>query len=89
MDEQEIGRIVVFLLIGCIAGWLAGVILRGRGLGLIGNIIIGVIGSYLGAWIFRVLKIQVGGEWIGPIVMSTVGALALLFIIGLFTPVRK
>lgn len=53
------------------------------GFGLLGNIIVGVLGAVFGGWLFGVLRISVGGEWIGPIVTATVGAAVLLFIIGL------
>lgn len=81
MDAQQI---VVFIIIGGIAGWLAGVILKTGGFGLVGNIIIGILGAVLGGWLFGVLGISIGGgEWIGPIVTATVGAVVLLFVIGL------
>ena len=80
---MELEQAVVFLVIGGIAGWLAGLILKRGGLGLIGNIIIGILGAILGGWLFDVLKISIGGEWLGPIVTATVGAVLLLFVIGL------
>lgn len=89
MDTELIVKIVVFLLIGGASGWLAGRILKGRGLGLIGNLLAGIIGSYLGAWIFDLLGFSVGGEWIGQIVTATVGALVLIFVFGIFRPVRR
>ena len=65
------------------AGWLAGLILKGGGFGIIGNIVIGVLGAMFGGWLFGVLGISVGGQWIGPIATATAGAVALLFVIGL------
>lgn len=73
----------VFLLIGAIAGWLAGLIMKGGGFGVLGNIIVGVIGAVLGGWLFGLLGISVGGKWVGPIITATVGAVVLLFVIGL------
>lgn len=75
---------LVFLAIGAIAGWLAGTILKGGGFGLAGNLIVGILGALLGGWLFKLLKISLGGEWFGPIVTATVGAVVLLFVIGLF-----
>jgi len=80
---MELEQAIIFVFIGGVAGWLAGIILKGGGFGLLGNIVIGVIGSILGGWLFNTLGISVGGEWVGPIVTATVGALALLFVIRL------
>lgn len=76
-------NIIYSLLIGAVSGWLAGVIKKGHGFGLFGNIIIGIIGAVMGGWIFGMLGIAAGSV-AGYIVMSIIGALALLFIIGLF-----
>lgn len=81
MDLQQT---LVFLAIGAIAGWLAGTILKGGGFGLAGNLIVGILGALVGGWLFKLLKISLGGEWFGPIVTATVGAVVLLFVIGLF-----
>ncbi len=77
-------QLLVFLLIGAIAGWLAGIILKGGGFGIIGNIIVGILGAFLGGWLFGVLGISIGGKWVGPLVTATIGAIVLLFIVGLF-----
>lgn len=76
-------QLLVFLLIGGVAGWLAGLIIKGGGLGIIGNIIVGVIGAVLGGWLFKVLGISAGGEWVGALITATVGAVVLLFVVGL------
>ena len=75
--------LVVFWLIGGVAGWLAGLIIKGGGLGIVENIVTGVIGSVLGGWIFGELCISVGGKWMGPLVTATSGAVVLLFAIDL------
>lgn len=80
MDLQQT---IIFLVIGGVAGWLAGLIIKGGGLGLVGNLIVGVLGALLGGWLFNLLKISIGGEWLGPIVTATAGAVVLLFVIGL------
>jgi uncharacterized membrane protein YeaQ/YmgE (transglycosylase-associated protein family) len=74
--------LLLFLLIGVVAGWLAGRLLRGGGLGLVGNLIVGVIGAFIGGWLFSALGVSIGGL-IGSLVMATVGAMVLLFLIGL------
>ncbi len=80
---MNVEQLVVFLLIGGVAGWLAGLITKGGGFGVIGCIVVGVIGAVLGGWIFGVLGISVGGKWVGPLVTATAGAVVLLFAIGL------
>ena len=70
-------HLIFFLLIGLVAGWLAGLIMRGGGLGLLGNMVVGVIGAFLGGFLFDVLRITVGG-FIGSLVTATVGAGVLL-----------
>ena len=72
-----------FLIIGAVAGWLAGQIMKGRGFGLIGNIVVGVIGALLGGWLFGALGISAGGGLIGSLVTALIGAVVLLFVVGL------
>ncbi|HOT47158.1 MAG TPA: GlsB/YeaQ/YmgE family stress response membrane protein [Spirochaetota bacterium] len=74
--------ILILVAIGLVAGWLAGMIWKGGGFGILWNIIIGVAGSFLGGWIFRLLGISYGGI-IGSIVAALVGALILLAIVNL------
>ncbi|MDZ4725099.1 MAG: GlsB/YeaQ/YmgE family stress response membrane protein [Leptospira sp.] len=73
---------IVFLLIGLIAGWLTGKILRGKGFGLIANLVIGVIGSFLGGVVFRFVGFHAGG-WLAEIVVAVVGSILLVFVLGL------
>ena len=75
-------NIVLFLLIGLVAGWLAGKIIKGKGFGLLGNLIVGCIGALLGGFLFGQLGIDFYGI-IGALVAALVGALILLWIIGL------
>jgi len=76
--------LIVALVIGVIAGWLAGKILKGTGFGLIGDLIVGVIGSYIGAWLWDVLRLPpIDGFWGTAIVSSTVGAIVLLVLLRL------
>ena len=71
-----------FLVVGLIAGWLAGKIVKGGGFGLIGDLVVGVIGSYIGGYLFKVFDLSVYGT-IGEIIMATIGAILLLWIIRL------
>ena len=73
-------HIVWFLLIGLIAGWLAGKLTKGRGFGVIGDIVIGVIGAFIGGFLFRMLGLSAGGM-IGSIVVATVGAIVLVYVV--------
>ncbi len=75
--------ILLFLLIGACAGWLAGNMMKGGGFGLLGNIVVGIIGSVVGGFLFGLLGISAGGM-IGSIVTATAGAAVLLFLVGLF-----
>ena len=76
--------LIVILIVGLIAGWLAGKIMRGSGFGIIGDIIIGIIGAFIGTWLWGALHLPViANFWVSAIVISTVGACVLLFIIRL------
>ena len=74
--------LIWFLLIGLIAGWLAGRVMRGGGFGVIGDMIVGVIGALIGGWLFGVLGISAGGL-IGSIITAFVGAVLLLLLLRL------
>lgn len=71
------------LLVGVIAGWLAGMISRGGGFGIWGDLITGIVGSYIGSFLFNLMGISTYGL-IGSIVASTIGAIVLLWVIRLF-----
>lgn len=74
--------IVLFIIVGIIAGWLAGLIWKGRGFGLLGDLGVGVAGSFLGGYLFSQLGVHFRG-FIGLTVSALVGALLLLYIVGL------
>ncbi|MDX2045156.1 MAG: GlsB/YeaQ/YmgE family stress response membrane protein [Chitinophagaceae bacterium] len=75
-----------FIIIGGVAGWLAGLIMKGEGFGLIGNIIIGILGALIGGWLAGEMGIRIGRGLGGRLLVSTGGAVVLLFLINL---VRK
>jgi uncharacterized membrane protein YeaQ/YmgE (transglycosylase-associated protein family) len=77
--------LLAFLIVGLIAGWLAGMIMRGRGMGLIGDIVVGGIGAVIGGYIFSALGVNSGDSWIGWIITALVGAVILLFVVNLFS----
>jgi uncharacterized membrane protein YeaQ/YmgE (transglycosylase-associated protein family) len=72
-----------FLIIGAIAGWLAGQFMKGSGFGLLGDIIVGVIGAFLGGWLFGKLGIWPGGGLVGSLIVAFIGAVILLFLVRL------
>jgi len=72
-----------FLIVGLVAGWLAGVLVKGGGFGVIGDLVVGVIGAFLGGWLFSTLGASAGGGLLGSIIVATVGAVVLLFIVRL------
>ena len=72
----------LFLVIGLLAGWLAGNIMKGGGFGLVGDLVVGVIGAFLGGWIFSLLGVSTYGL-LGMLITALVGAVVLLFLIRL------
>jgi len=75
-------NLIIFLAVGALAGWLAGILIKGRGFGILGNIVVGTVGALLGGFVFGLLGITTGGL-IGAIVMATIGAIILLYSITL------
>ena len=78
-----LGGIVFLVIIGLVAGWLAGLIYKGSGFGLLGNLVVGVIGSFLGKFLFRAIGISISRGLIGELIPALAGALVLLFVIHL------
>jgi uncharacterized membrane protein YeaQ/YmgE (transglycosylase-associated protein family) len=74
-------QFVWFIIIGAVAGWLAGQIMKGGGFGILGNIIVGIVGAVIGGWVFGLLGISTGGGLIGALITAVVGAVILLFIV--------
>jgi uncharacterized membrane protein YeaQ/YmgE (transglycosylase-associated protein family) len=73
--------LLVFLLIGAIAGWLAGVIVKGFGFGLVGNIVVGIVGAFIAGLLFPAIGLGFGGGILAAIVDATLGAVILLILI--------
>ena len=71
-----------FLIIGLLAGWLAGHVVKGGGYGLVGDLIIGVIGAFIGGWLLGALGLFAGGL-IGRLITATIGAVVLLYLVRL------
>ena len=75
--------IILWLIIGAVAGWAAGNLMRGGGFGLLGNIVVGIVGAVIGGWVFGLLGIFPEGGVIGSLITAVVGACVLLFIVSL------
>jgi uncharacterized membrane protein YeaQ/YmgE (transglycosylase-associated protein family) len=75
--------LIIWLVVGAVAGWLAGIIVKGYGFGLVGNIIVGIIGGLIAGWLLPRLGIVIGGGYIAAIINAVIGAVILLLIIGL------
>ena len=73
-------EIIVTLLIGAIAGWLGSQLFKGRGLGLLGNIVVGILGSFVGYWLLGKMGVSFGAGWIGAILTGALGAIIILAI---------
>ena len=76
-------NLIILLVVGAIAGWLAGNVMKGGGFGLVGDIVVGIIGAFLGAWIFSQLGVSAGGGILGLLITAFVGAVVLLLLIRL------
>lgn len=75
--------LLVFLIIGAIAGWLAGLIVKGYGFGLLGNIVVGIVGAFIAGWLFPMLGVSLGSGIVAAIIHAAIGAVILLVLIRL------
>jgi uncharacterized membrane protein YeaQ/YmgE (transglycosylase-associated protein family) len=80
---MTVEAIIIILIVGAVAGWLAGVIIKGVGFGLLGNIVVGIVGALIAGWLLPRIGIAIGGGIIAAIINATIGAVILLLIIGL------
>ncbi|MEQ1672820.1 MAG: GlsB/YeaQ/YmgE family stress response membrane protein [Hyphomicrobium sp.] len=74
--------LLVLLVIGAIAGFLAGLIVKGYGFGVVGNIVVGIVGALLGGYLLPRLGLFAGGDVVGQIITATIGAVILLVLLG-------
>ena len=81
--NMSIESLLVILLIGAIAGWLAGKIVQGTGFGLVGDILIGIVGAFIASWLFPHLGLRLGAGIVAEIIAATIGAVLLLVIVRL------
>jgi uncharacterized membrane protein YeaQ/YmgE (transglycosylase-associated protein family) len=75
--------LLVIIIVGVVAGWLAGQIVRGAGFGLIGDLLIGIVGAFIGSWLLPRIGIHLGAGIIRAIINATIGAIVLLLILRL------
>jgi uncharacterized membrane protein YeaQ/YmgE (transglycosylase-associated protein family) len=75
--------LIIFIIVGVVAGWLAGQVVRGGGFGLVGDLIVGVVGALIAGWLFPRIGLSLGGGIVGAIISSAIGAIILLFVIRL------
>jgi uncharacterized membrane protein YeaQ/YmgE (transglycosylase-associated protein family) len=78
-----IESLIVFLIVGAVAGWLAGLIVKGYGFGILGNIVVGIVGAFVAGLIFPAVGLSLGGGILAAIVHATIGAVILLVLIRL------
>ena len=76
-------ELLYFLLIGLIAGWLAGLLVKGGGFGIVGDMVMGVLGAFRGGFLFRSLGLSAGGGMLGAIIVATIGAIVLILLLRL------
>jgi uncharacterized membrane protein YeaQ/YmgE (transglycosylase-associated protein family) len=75
--------ILIWVLVGAVAGWLAGMIVKGGGFGLLGDIVVGIIGAFVGGWLLMQLGVSIGVGIVSVIATATIGAVALLLLLRL------
>ena len=80
MDAQSL---IVWLIVGAVAGWLAGMVVKGGGFGLIGDIVVGIVGALIAGWLLPRIGIVIGGGLIGAVINAFIGAVILLLILRL------
>jgi uncharacterized membrane protein YeaQ/YmgE (transglycosylase-associated protein family) len=75
--------IIIWLVIGAVAGWLAGQIVKGGGFGLVGDIVVGIIGAVIAGWLLPRVGLYIGGGFIAEIINAVIGAVILLIVVRL------
>jgi uncharacterized membrane protein YeaQ/YmgE (transglycosylase-associated protein family) len=81
---MAIESLLIWLVIGAIAGWLAGQIMKGSGFGLVGDIVIGIVGAVVGGWLLPRIGVFVLGGMMGEVLSAVIGACVVLFLVRLF-----
>ncbi|HEX5053724.1 MAG TPA: GlsB/YeaQ/YmgE family stress response membrane protein [Planctomycetota bacterium] len=82
-DSDTLTNAIGWIVVGGVAGWLAGQVVKGRGLGVIGNIVVGIVGAVLGGWLLGVLGFNSAGGLVPTLISAFVGAVVLLVLLGI------
>ena len=80
---MTVQSLLVFLLVGAVAGWLAGLLVRGSGFGILGDIVVGIIGAFVAGWLFPTLGVSLGSGIVAAILHSAIGAVLFLVVLRL------
>ncbi len=82
---MEASSIIIILVLGAVAGWLGGMVFQGGGLGLLGNIVVGIIGGFIGYWLLPKLGLHIntGTSWLNYVLTAAIGAVVLLALINI------
>src|SRR5262249_14241948 len=83
-ENMDVEALIIWLIVGAIAGWLAGMVVKGGGYGLIGDIIVGIIGGFIAGWLLPQLGIVIGAGIVAAIINAFIGRVFLLLVWGLF-----
>lgn len=75
--------LLIILVVGVVAGWLAGQIVQGTGFGIVGDLVVGIIGAFIGGWLLPQLNVHLGTGIVSAIINATIGAVLLLFVLAL------
>ena len=78
---MSVTTVLIWILVGAVAGWLAGLVVRGFGFGLVGNVVIGILGAILGGWLLGMAGFSIGAGILGSIITAFIGAVVLLLIV--------
>ena len=79
--DAVMASLVVWVIVGAVAGWLAGMVVKGGGFGLVGDIVLGIIGAVVAGWLFPYLGLSLGGGILGVIIAAAIGAVIVLLIV--------
>lgn len=82
-------NLIIYIIVGGLAGWIAGQLMKGKSLGIVANIVVGLVGGLVGGWLFDVFGVDVGYKLGGSLVTATSGAVVLLWIIRIITKGKK
>ncbi len=81
--EMSSESLIVIIGVGIVAGFLAGQVMRGTGFGILGDLIIGIVGAFVGSWLLPQLHVHLGNGILSAIINATIGAILVLFFLGL------